>query len=169
MIQPIRQYGDPVLRTKCEDVGKIGVDEGKILDDMWDTMLANKCVGFSAPQIGISKRLFIVHVGGINIRGANPEILSEGMYAEDIEGSPCIPGIQKPIRRPKKIICRYLDEKNDTVEVELKGVAARAFCHEKDHHDGILFIDHLKPIVSKLIQKDLDRIALQTLNMSNNQ
>ena len=162
-------YGDPVLRTKCEEITKIGDEERMILDDMWETMIANKCVGLSAPQIGVTKRLFIVHAGGTDIRGANPEILSEGAFAEDIEGSPCTPGIHKPIRRPKKITCRYLDETNTVVETELKGVAARAFCHEKDHHDGILFFDHLKPIAVKLIQKDLERIASQTLNKSETQ
>jgi len=159
MIQPIRIYGDPVLRTRCEDVKEISTEERKILDDMWDTMIENKCVGLSAPQIGVSKRLFVIHVGNIDIRGANPEILSEGSLIEDVEGSPCLPGINRPVRRPKKITCRYLSEENTIVETELKGVAARAFCHEKDHHEGILFIDHLKPTVLKLIQKDIDRIS----------
>ncbi|HJJ55046.1 MAG TPA: peptide deformylase, partial [Methanocorpusculum sp.] len=67
------------------------------------------------------------------------------------------------VRRPSKITCRYLDESGEIVERELKGVPARAFCHEKDHHEGILFIDHLKPIQLKLIQRDLDRIATNTL------
>ena len=88
--------------------------------------------------------------------------------SEDTEGSPCIPGIHRPIRRPKKIVCRYLDESGETVERELKGLAARAFLHEKDHHDGIMFIDHLKPFQRKLIQKDLDKISESAKNMSNN-
>jgi len=163
MIQPIRLYGDPVLRCKCDDVTEITEKEQIILTDMWDTMIENKCVGLSAPQIGVTKRLFVIHTGGVDIKGANPEILSEGALTEDIEGSPCTPGISRPIRRPKKIICRYLSEENTIVETELKGVAARAFCHEKDHHDGIMFFDHLKPAALKLIQKDLERISSQML------
>ena len=158
MIQKIRLYGDPVLFEKCETVVSIGDSEKAILEDMWDTMLHNNCVGLSAPQIGTAKRLFVINAGGVSIRGANPEVLSEGVMSEDMEGSPCIPGIHRPVRRPKKIVCRYLDESGKTVECELKGLAARAFLHEKDHHDGKMFIDHLKPFQRKLIRRDLDRI-----------
>lgn len=161
MIQQIRKYGDPCLSAVCEPVTRIGDEERRILDDMEDTMRENRCIGLSAPQIGVCKRLFIVAAAGVFIRGANPEIISAGALAEDIEGSPCIPGIQRPIRRPKKILCRYLDESGETVECELKGLAARAFCHEMDHHEGKLFIDHLKPAQRKLIQKELDKIAAE--------
>lgn len=159
MIREIRLYGDPVLTAPAETVPEMTQEIRDILTDMWDTMTANRCIGLSAPQIGVALRLFIVNAGGITIRGANPEVLSEGTPVEDIEGSPCIPGIQRPVRRPRKISVRYLDETGETVECELKGVAARAFLHEKDHHEGKLFIDHLRPTQRKLIQKDLDRIA----------
>jgi len=163
MLRPILTYGNPILREKCADVTAITDTERTILTDMMDTMHAHSCVGFSAPQIGEKRRLFVIDVAGIVIRGANPEILSAGALTEDIEGSPCIPGIRRPIRRPSKISCRYLDESGEIVERELKGIPARAFCHEKDHHDGILFIDHLRPIQLKLIQRDLDSIANNTL------
>lgn len=159
MIREIRLYGDPVLTKSAETVPEITEEIRDILTDMWDTMEATRCVGLSAPQIGVSLRLFVINAGGVVIRGANPEVLTEGAPSEDIEGSPCIPGIQKPVRRPRKITVRYLDESGEIVERELKGVAARAYLHEKDHHEGVLFIDHLKPGVRKLIQKDLDRIA----------
>ena len=97
----------------------------------------------------------------MQIRRLYPEVVSAGALAEDIEGSPCIPGIQRPVRRSKKILCRYLDESGETVECELKGIAARAFCHEMDHHEGKMFIDHLKPAQRKLIQKELDKIAAE--------
>ncbi|HJJ78433.1 MAG TPA: peptide deformylase, partial [Methanocorpusculum sp.] len=67
------------------------------------------------------------------------------------------------VRRPKKILCRYLDEGGTVVECELKGIAARAFCHEMDHHEGKMFIDHLKPAQRKLIQKELDKIAAENI------
>ena len=163
MIRPILLYGDPRLREKCADISEITETERRILDDMEETMRHHACVGLSAPQIGECRRLFIVNAAGIFIRGANPEILSEGAPAEDNEGSPCIPGIQRPVRRPSKITCRYLDESGETVTRELKGLAARAFCHEKDHHEGMLFIDRLKPVQQKLLRRDLERIASQTL------
>lgn len=156
MIREIRRYGDPVLFQQAETVEKFGEEELGILTDMWDTMIQNRCVGLSAPQIGVSKRLFIVNVGGVTIKGANPEVLKEGTLVEEMEGSPCIPGVQRPVRRPGKIICRYLDISGQVIETELKGVAARAFLHEKDHHDGILFLDHLKPIQKRMIQKSLE-------------
>ncbi len=164
MIRKIRLYGDPVLFESCSTVESIGDSEKEVLEDMWDTMLDNNCVGLSAPQIGVTKRLFVVNADGVSIRGANPEVLSEGVMSEDMEGSPCIPGIHRPVRRPKKIVCRYLDENGEIVERELKGLAARAFLHEKDHHDGKMFIDHLKPFQRKLIQKDLDKISESTKN-----
>ena len=157
MIREIRKYGDPVLFLHAETVEKIGAPELEVLTDMWDTMIHNKCIGLSAPQIGVSKRLFIVNAGGVTIKGANPEVLKEGALVEEMEGSPCIPGIQRPVRRPGKITCRYLDISGETVETELKGVAARAFLHEKDHHDGILFLDHLKPIQKRMILKSLEK------------
>lgn len=158
MIREIRQYGDPVLSCICETVQQIGPEEKDILTDMWDTMKAYKCVGLSAPQIGVARRLFVINAGGVVIRGANPEILKEGALAEDIEGSPCIPGIQRPVRRPRKITCRYLNEDGTIKETELKDVAARAFCHEADHHQGKLFIDRLKPIQQKLLRAELDKL-----------
>ena len=157
MICEIRKYGDPILFLHAETVEKIGEEEQKILADMWDTMIHNRCVGLSAPQIGVSKRLFIVNIGGVTIKGANPEILKEGALVEEMEGSPCIPGVQRPVRRPGKITCRYLDVSGEIIETELKGVAARAFLHEKDHHDGVLFLDHLKPMQKRMIQKSLDK------------
>ena len=157
MICEIRKYGDPILFLHAETVEKIGEEEQKILADMWDTMIHNRCVGLSAPQIGVSKRLFIVNIGGVTIKGANPEILKEGAHVEEMEGSPCIPGVQRPVRRPGKITCRYLDISGEIVETELKGVAARAFLHEKDHHDGVLFLDHLKPMQKRMTQKSLDK------------
>ncbi len=157
MIREIRKYGDPVLFLHAETVEKIGAPELEVLTDMWDTMIHNKCIGLSAPQIGVSKRLFIVNAGGVTIKGANPEVLKEGALVEEIEGSPCVPGIQRPVRRPGKITCRYLDISGETVETELKGVAARAFLHEKDHHEGILFLDHLKPMQKRMILKSLEK------------
>lgn len=157
MIREILKYGDPILFQKAEDIEKITQEEKDILTDMWDTMIFNKCIGLSAPQIGVSKRLFIVNAGGVVIRGANPKILSEGALTEDFEGSPCLLGVQRPVRRPKKITCRYLDESGEVIETELKGISARAFCHEKDHHDGILFIDRLKPIQKKLAIKEFEQ------------
>ena len=162
MIREIRLYGDPVLRAQAETVPEITRETHDILTDMWDTMQHNHCVGLSAPQIGISLRLFVLNAGGVVIRGANPEVLTEGSPSEDMEGSPCIPGIQRPVRRPRKIMARYLDESGTPIETELKGVAARAYLHERDHHNGVLFIDHLKPVQLRLIQKDLDRIAART-------
>lgn len=157
MICEIRKYGNPVLFLHAETIEEIGTAELDTLNDMWDTMIHNRCVGLSAPQIGVSKRLFIVNVGGVTIKGANPEILKEGTLVEEMEGSPCIPGIQRPVRRPGKITCRYLDISGDLIETELKGVAARAFLHEKDHHEGILFLDHLKPIQKRMILKSLEK------------
>lgn len=157
MICEIRKYGDPILFLHAETVEKIGEEEQKILANMWDTMIHNRCVGLSAPQIGVSKRLFIVNIGGVTIKGANPEILKEGALVEEMEGSPCIPGVQRPVRRPGKITCRYLDVSGEIIETELKGVAARAFLHEKDHHDGVLFLDHLKPMQKRMIQKSLEK------------
>ncbi len=157
MIREIRKYGYPVLYLHAETVEKIGAPELEVLTDMWDTMIHSKCIGLSAPQIGVSKRLFIVNAGGVTIKGANPEVLKEGALVEEMEGSPCIPGVQRPVRRPGKITCRYLDISGETVETELKGVAARAFLHEKDHHEGILFLDHLKPMQKRMILKSLEK------------
>lgn len=83
---------------------------------------------------------------GISIRGANPENLSEGALCEDVEESDSVPGVQKPgSPPPEKIAGRYLSG-NSVVECKLKKIASKAFYHEKDHHNGILFVDMLKPM-----------------------
>ncbi len=146
-----------MLFLHAETVEKIGTAEIDTLTDMWDTMIHNRCVGLSAPQIGVSKRLFIVNAGGVTIRGANPEVLKEGTLVEEMEGSPCIPGIQRPVRRPGQITCRYLNISGELIKTELKGVTARAFLHEKDHPEGIFFLDHLKPIQKRMILKSLEK------------
>lgn len=110
---------------------------------MKETMYKENGVGLAAPQVGILKRIIVIDVGEGCFALINPEILeTKGEYV-DIEGCLSIPGNQGEVRRPEYVKVKGLNEKGQEVILEGSGLLARAFCHEIDHLDGILFIDKI--------------------------
>lgn len=140
-IRNIRRIGDEVLRKKSKPVDKID-DRIKILiEDMIDTMYESEGVGLAAPQVGVLKRLVVIDVGDGPMVLINPEIVkTEGAYV-DIEGCLSIPGESGEVERPEKVTVRAMDENGVVREIEGEELLARAFCHELDHLDGILYVD----------------------------
>lgn len=140
-IRNIRRIGDDVLRKKSKPVEKID-DRIKILiEDMIDTMYESEGVGLAAPQVGVLKRLVVIDVGDGPMVLINPEIVkTEGAYV-DIEGCLSIPGESGEVERPEKVTVRAMDENGVVREIEGEELLARAFCHELDHLDGILYVD----------------------------
>lgn len=140
-IRNIREIGDDVLRKKCKPVDKIDNRTLTLIDDMIDTMYEAEGVGLAAPQVGVLKRIAVIDVGEGPIILINPEIIkTEGTYI-DAEGCLSIPGETANVERPEKVTVRAMDENGNTREVEGEELLARAFCHEIDHLDGILYID----------------------------
>lgn len=144
-IRPIRLYPDAVLRTRADEVQEIDAGIRKLVGDMWDTMDDAEGVGLAAPQIGVSRRVFVYddHVGH---RGAliNPSYTVSGADTElDYEGCLSVPEIGGEIDRPLEIDITGLDENGETVSFHADELLARICQHEIDHLDGIMFMQRL--------------------------
>lgn len=151
-------YGYKSLTSKSVNVELNEIDDefNQLLDDMLSTMRkANGC-GLAANQVGIEKRFFVLEIGGISKKIINPEILefSENQCIIE-EGCLSIPGIFKNVKRPETIKVKYLNEKKEEIVEILDGMWARAFQHEYDHLDGVLFVEKIEPVAKSLIRKKL--------------
>ncbi len=146
-IRNIREIGDDVLRKKCRPVEKIDEKTIQLLDDMAETMYKAQGVGLAAPQIGILKRLVVIDVGNGLIELINPEITSFEGSEKDIEGCLSVPGKYGYVVRPKTVTVTALDRNGEMVTYHADGMLKKAFCHEIDHLDGILYVDKVTEYV----------------------
>lgn len=139
----IIKEGEPTLRKKCREVTEITPRIITLLDDMRETLReANGC-GLAAPQVGVLRRVVIVdteETGTVEL--INPEIIKKDGKQEELEGCLSIPGKWGYTSRPMKVTVRALNRKGETFTVTGEGLAARAFCHELDHLEGVLFSDN---------------------------
>jgi len=140
------EIGEEVLREKAREVPKITLNIIKLLDNMRDTMYANKGVGLAAPQIGISKRVIVVDVGEGLVEMINPLIQEARGEITDLEGCLSIPEVVGDVKRAEEIKVKGLNRDGLEMEIVVQGFAARAFQHEIDHLDGILFTDKAENI-----------------------
>lgn len=147
-IRTIRELGDEVLRKKCRVVEKIDDRILVLLDDMADTLYDSNGVGLAAPQVGVLKRIAVIDVGDGLIELINPEIIAQSGVQDGAEGCLSVPGKYGNVKRPKKVTVRATDRNGNEFEVTGEDLLARAFCHEIDHLDGIVFVDK----VSKYIE-----------------
>ena len=146
-LRNIRNYNeeDTILRKKSKVVKIIDEKTQILLADMADTMYQANGVGLAAPQIGILKRLVVIDVGEGLIKLINPVILEQSGEQQDMEGCLSVPDISGEVLRPQKVRIKAQDENGNYFELEGTDLLARAFCHELDHLDGILFIDKTLP------------------------
>ena len=118
---------------------KVGDHEREILDDLTETMRNAEGVGLAAPQVGILRRMVVIEVDDQLYQLVNPVITeSEGDQFE-YEGCLSVPGMRGRVHRPAKVKVSALDRNGEPREYEGEGLLARAFCHELDHLDGILY------------------------------
>ncbi len=163
MIYPIVKYGAAVLETPARPVAKFDDELRQLCDDMFESMYAANGVGLAAPQIGIGRRVAVIDVTvGKNPEArlvlANPEIIHiEGEQREE-EGCLSVPGFRGNVARPQYVTIRAQDAAGTSFEMNGEGLLARAFCHELDHLDGVLFIKHLS-----LLKRDLIRRRIRKL------
>ena len=177
MIYPIVLYGNPVLREKAVEIVKGEIDVKKLSEDMFETMHKADGIGLAAPQIGISKRIFVVD-GSIledeDMRGfqevfINPIIESEtGDGWEFEEGCLSIPSIRGAVSRKSNIIINYFDEKWNHKTKEFDGMRARVIQHEYDHINGKLFVDYLPSLKRKLLKNKLSEILRGKVDVNYN-
>ncbi|HPF87280.1 MAG TPA: peptide deformylase [Candidatus Limiplasma sp.] len=133
--------GDEKLRKQSKPVTKFNFRLRMLLDDMVDTMRDNNGAGLAAPQVGILKRCCVVEVDDMLYKLVNPEIIAREGEQEGPEGCLSVPGRMGYVKRPQKVTVRAQDAKGETFEVTGEDLCARAFCHEIDHLDGVLYID----------------------------
>lgn len=164
MVRKILKYGEPVLETPAELVTDFDTAElHELIADMWETMYAAKGVGLAAPQIGLSKRVSVVDVSvgedeAQKIVLINPEILSTEGKQTGEEGCLSIPGFREPVTRANTVKVRAQNEKGETVEFSGSELLARAFLHEIDHLNGILFINHLSTLKRDIIRRKIKKL-----------
>lgn len=182
MILPIVAYGDPILKTECEEIDEHYSDLKQLISDMFETMYKAKGVGLAAPQIGKNIRLFIVDGSPFAEDEDEDEDGEEDPRAEGIadfkkvfinpiieeeegkewpfqEGCLSIPAIRENVSRKPNITVSYYDENWKLKEESYSGYAARIFQHEYDHIEGVLFTDYLGPLKRKMLQKKLNNIT----------
>ena len=168
MIYPITLYGDSVLREACENIVKGETDVLSLSSDMFETMIQADGIGLAAPQIGMSKRIFVVdgtsledeEMSSFKKVFINPIIIEEdGDEWEFEEGCLSIPGVRGGVFRKSEILIRYFDENWNEKEEYYNGMKARIIQHEYDHIEGKLFVDYLSSIKRKLIKNKLSEIS----------
>jgi len=163
MIYPIVKYPEPVLQKKAEPVTEFNADLKKLADDMFESMYAAEGIGLAAPQIGISKRMYVVDLSvGKNPEERlvliNPEIIEkEGKQTEE-EGCLSLPDIRDKVNRHFRVRMRAQDVDGKWFEIDGEELLSRAFQHELDHLDGILFIDRLSRLKKDLILRRIRKL-----------
>jgi peptide deformylase len=165
-IYPIVKYGDPILEKAGAPITRFDAELEELAEDMFASMYAAQGVGLAAPQIGKSLRLAVVDVtGGKNpdakIVLANPEIVhAEGEVREE-EGCLSIPGFRGYVMRPQFVTIKAQNAKGEAFEIRGENLLARAFCHEIDHLNGVLFLQHLSMLKRDLIKRKIKKLRKQ--------
>ncbi|AXI80744.1 peptide deformylase [Peterkaempfera bronchialis] len=142
-IQPIRIFGDPVLRTPAQPVTTFDKELRTLVKDLTDTMLHAPGAGLAAPQLGVSLRVFTYCVDGEVGHLVNPDLSLTEEEQEGPEGCLSLPGLSFDTRRAYGVVARGFTMHGDPVTIEGTQLLARCIQHETDHLDGIIFIDRL--------------------------
>ena len=164
MIRPILKYGDQTLHEPARPAATVTAEIDRLVEDMIETMYAAPGIGLAATQIGVPLRIFVVDVSiGRNpadlIVMINPEFVErDGMQLEE-EGCLSLPGFNATVVRPDRAVVKGLDRTGQEHQREGSGLLARAFQHEMDHLDGMLFVDRLRGIKRDLIVKRIRKLA----------
>jgi peptide deformylase len=149
-IQPIRLFGDPVLRTPAEPVVDFDKELRTLVRDLEETMLDAPGAGLAAPQIGVGLRVFTYYVDGTVGHLVNPGLDLSEEQQDGEEGCLSFPGIYYDTPRALRVVARGFDQFGEPVTVEGSEMLARAIQHETDHLDGVLFIDRMNRDQRKL-------------------
>lgn len=157
-ILPVLTIGNKILETKALPVDKITPEDKKLAQDMIETMHAEKGVGLAANQVGVLKRVFVASPDGT--RGSeqvyfNPQIIKREGTVKEFEGCLSIPEFYEPVKRSKTVWMTAMGIDGKKIEVRGAGLLSRIFQHEIDHLDGILFVDRIGLLKSKLARKKL--------------
>jgi peptide deformylase len=163
-LRPIVKWGDPVLHSPARPVDEWGAPLQALVGDMIETMYAAPGIGLAAPQIGVPLRVIVVDLSvgedkGQLITLINPELAERDGEQCHEEGCLSIPGFAGSPVRPARVVARGKDLDGKERSYEATGLLARAFCHEIDHIDGLLFVDRLSPLKRDLMKRKLKKKA----------
>ena len=140
-IRNILQIGDPTLRKKSFEVTDFGAKTHQLLDDMKETLIKADGAGLAAPQVGVLRRAFIVMAEGQYYECINPVILKQKGKQIGEEGCLSVKGKYGTVTRPNFVTVKAFDRNGKPFTLNAEGFLARAFCHEYDHLDGIIYVD----------------------------
>jgi len=163
-IRTIVKFGDPVLHRPASSVDRVDDGIRELLDDMVATMYAAPGIGLAGPQVGVPLRVIVIDltVGEDPkqvIKLVNPEILEREGEQRHEEGCLSIPGFAGSPSRPARVTVRGLGPDGGERVYAATELLARAFCHEIDHVDGLVFVDRLSPLKRDLMKRKLRKRA----------
>ena len=163
MIRPILRYGERPLHETAADVTAFDDTLQRLVDDMIETMYAAPGIGLAATQIGVPLRVFVVDISvGRNaadlIVMVNPTFVARDGTQLEEEGCLSAPGFNATVLRPKHVVVKGLTRHGDEQTVEGTDLLARAFQHEMDHLDGVVFIDRLRGIKREMIVRKIQKL-----------
>lgn len=138
-IRQIVKEGDDILTKKCRTVEKFDARLAMLIDDMIETLHTAQGVGLAAPQVGILRRVVVIDVGEGPIELVNPVIIESSGEQEGLEGCLSLPGQWGITKRPMHVTVKAQDRNGKEFTVSGEELLAKAFCHELDHLDGILY------------------------------
>ncbi len=143
-LRKIREIGDEVLTKVCKPVTEMTPRTKFLIDDMIETMNDAQGVGLAACQVGVLKRIVVIDTTGEDLHILiNPEIIATDGEQEGYEGCLSVPGKSGFVKRPNYVKVRALDEHLQPFELEGTELLARALCHEIDHLDGHMYVEHV--------------------------
>lgn len=177
-ILPIYLYGTDILRKKAKPIQSLDDAAVRLMVDMAETMMKANGVGLAATQVGDLRRMLILDLSAIErgddeegkerpdrsdekakiLVAINPEIVSEEGKLLMEEGCLSIPDLRAEVTRAEKIKVKFRDANFEVVEMEADGLLGRAFLHEIDHLNGVMFVDHLSVTRRTLLKSELRKI-----------
>ena len=156
-------FPDERLRKVATPVEKVDDEIRTLIDDMIETMYAERGIGLAAPQVNVSKRIVVINVSENRdqpIALINPEIIStEDEIMDMMDGCLSIPDSFAPTQRFRYLKVKALDRNGDEIELEAADLFAGCIQHELDHLNGKLFIDHLSPLKRQRIEKKQKKLS----------
>jgi len=164
MIRPILRYGERQLHETAADVTAFDDPLQRLIDDMIETMYAAPGIGLAATQLGVRQRIFVIDLSvGRNINDlivmVNPTFVDRDGTQIEEEGCLSAPGFNATVVRPKRAVVKGLNRHGEEQTVEGTDLLARAFQHEMDHLDGMLFVDRLRGIKRDLIVRKIRKLT----------
>jgi len=164
VIRPILKYGAAALHQPAKPVEAITPEVEQLIDDLVATMYSAPGIGLAAPQVGVPLRVFVIDLSlGRDPKGlltfVNPSFVErDGMQLEE-EGCLSVPTFNATVVRPSRVVVKGLNRSGEPVQVEGTELLARAFQHEMDHLDGLLFVDRLRGIKRDLIVTKIKKLT----------